>query len=99
MTTRSGLVEGCDAEVLQIPTMDSTLGFSASMRLVGRPPVGKLASLSTACTWAPAPMAKSVSVAVGESDTTHWGAEPAAPPGEALTTVRASALASSARVT
>ena len=38
--TRSGLVEGCDADVLQMPITDSTLGLSELIRLVGRPVVG-----------------------------------------------------------
>src|ERR1019366_1228264 len=73
MTTRSGLVERCDAVALQIPSTASTLGLRALIRLVGRPVLGKSESVSTAWTWGPAPMAKRVSVAVGESETLNWG--------------------------
>src|ERR1700690_1558204 len=95
MMTRSGLVE-CDADDLQIPMTASTLGLSESMRFVGSPDVGKSESLSTACTWGPAPIAKSVSVAVGESDTTQPGLGGACAT-SALRRGRASALKKSAR--
>src|ERR1700689_3863826 len=74
MTTRSGFADGCAADVLQIPITASTLGLSPLMRFLGSPVVGKSESVSTACTCLPAPMAYSVSVAVGESDTMQLGA-------------------------
>src|SRR5664280_2513058 len=95
MTTRSGFADGCVDVVLQMPMTASTLGLSESMRFVGRPLVGKSESLSTACTWGPAPIAKSVSVAVGDSDTTHCAA-PAALAAE-LSRGRATTLSESAR--
>src|ERR1039458_7556822 len=73
MITRSGLADGWVLVTLQIPTTDSTLGLSALTRFFGRPDVGKSESVSTACTCLAAPMAKSVSVAVGDRETTHWG--------------------------
>src|ERR1017187_3087826 len=98
MTTRSGLVEGCDAVDLQMPSTASTLGLRALIRLVGRPVLGTSVSVSTAWTWEPAPMAKSVSVAVGESETMHWGFElPAAPAKEPPNSGSANAPKKSAR--
>src|ERR1017187_5556391 len=98
MTTRSGLVEGCDAVALQILSTASTLGLSALIRLDGSPVLGESESVSTAWTWGPAPMAKSVSVAVGESETMHWGFElPAAPAKEPPNSGKANAPKKSVR--
>jgi hypothetical protein len=52
--------------------------------------------MSIACTWDPAPIAKSVSVAVGESDTTQLGVAAALAP-LAMTRGRTIALKRSAR--
>src|ERR1700689_4542194 len=97
MTTRSGFADGCAADVLQIPITASTLGLSPLMRFLGSPVVGKSESVSTACTCLPAPMAYSVSVAGGESETMQLGfVATLAPP--ATMRGSANALMKSARV-
>src|SRR3712207_442334 len=58
--------------------MASMFGWKADRSVLGAS-AGWLELLSTATTWSPAPMANSISVAVGDSDTIRLGCGAAAP--------------------